>query len=191
MTSRERFARDLCRNWLMSERQAKKHYAGDGSANLRKLVRGSPWFERIHVIGKHWELQEPIAVWKPGEPEWDHEAISYAAITRWNRTETEPMTAYRASPSAHRLFGGRVCKLGTSAAHHLGVAGIFLALRASGQQQDWCLEDARFLARGSKRPDAFLGSILLDFVGHYQPRRVREIWQMGYQSEPQKEVQVW
>jgi hypothetical protein len=173
----------------MSERQAKKHYAGDDSANLRKLVRGSPWFERLTVLGKHWELTEPIAVWKPGDPEWDHEAISYKAISRWNRTETEPMTAYRASPSAHRLFGGRVCKLGTSAAHHLGVAGIFLALRASRQQQDWFLEDARFLARGSKRPDAFLGQTMLDFLGHYGPHRLQELYQMAVES--QRPLEVW
>lgn len=185
MTSRERFARDLCRNWLMSERQAKK-YAGGDASNLRKLVRGSPWFERIHVLGKHWELTEPIAVWSPGDPEWDHETISYQAISRWNRTETEPMAAYRATSAAHRLFGGRQQKLGTSAAHHLGVTATFLALKDT---QDWQLEDSRFLHRRDKRPDAFLGQTLLDFLGHYQPSRIRELYHMAIESC--RPIEVW
>lgn len=177
----------------MSERQAAKHYAQGDASNLRKLVRGSPWFERFHVLGKHWELTEPIAVWKPGDPEWDHEAISYEAITRWNRTETLPLSTYRSTRRALGLFGGHVHKLGTSSAHHLGVAAIYLALLESTPQSlaQWQIENSRFLARGTKRPDAYLGPTMLDFLGHYQPRRLREIWRMGYESEPQREVQVW
>lgn len=189
MDARSRFASDLCRVPLMSERQAAKHYAQGDASNLRKLVRGSPWFQRIHVLGKHWELTDPIADWKPGDPEWDHEAISYEAIRRWNQTETEPMTAYSATRSAHGLFGGHPHKLGTSSAHHLGVTSVFLSLRAGNAVSGWLLEDGRFLPRRDKRPDAFLGTTLIDFLGHYQPHRIRELFQMAY--ECRRPLQIW
>lgn len=191
MSLRIEFASDLCRVPLMSERQAATTYCRGDASNLRKLVRGSPWFKRIHALGKHWELAEPVAVWKPGDPEWDHEAISYQAITRWNRTETVPLTAYQATRAALGLFGGTRCKLGTSAAHHLGVTQIYIALqrRTPPAVDGWRLEDGRFLPRRDKRPDAFLGQTLLDFLGHYGPHRLRELWSMAYESS--RPIEVW
>lgn len=189
MNARERLARDLCAVPLFSRRQAIATHARGDPANFRKLVRGSPWFETVFILGKHWTLDGPIAVWKPGDPPMDYGAISYRAMTRWKSTPTEPMTCIRASRRAHGLFGGKPTRLGTSAAHHLGVAGIYLALRERGEAGSWRLEDARFTPQRAKRPDAYLGTRLIDFAGCYGAGRIRELHELAVAArEP---LEIW
>jgi hypothetical protein len=95
-------------------------------------------------------------------------------MKRWRENPTVPIRCFRATRRCHGIFGGTPRKLGTSAAHHLGLAAAFLSLRSAGQSGQWQLEDARFLPMRSKRPDSFHADTLIDFGGCYSSHRVTE-----------------
>lgn len=141
------------------------------------------------VLGKDLRLDGPVARWRPGEPAWYFGAVSYRLVARWVWAPARPVRAYVATRKAHGVYGGTPQKLGVQAAHHLGVAEIWLTLREQGRLDGWRLEDGRFTPQRDKRPDAHLGETLIDFGGHYGPARVRELWTLA--SEGERPIEVW
>lgn len=150
-----------------------------------------PWFEKITVIGKHvWGWGKPIAtIYPTGRSEKDPAVISYELMKRWRRHRTMLITCYRASKECHGIFGGKRMKLGVSAAHHIGVASVYIWLATQKAVEGWRLEDSRFLSPRTKRPDAFLGDILIDFGGCYSVRRIWELADIA--QDWGRPLQIW
>lgn len=188
MCRRLELARDIVRVHAFSLEHVAKGYAGGDERNALKLLR-SPWFDEFSILGKHWELDGPLWTLEPGGPIEGAGAISYRLMKRWRENPTVPMRCFRATKRCHGIFGGQRRKLGTSAAHHLGLSAAFLALKAAGQSQGWQLEDARFLPMRSKRPDAFLGDSLIDFGGCYSSERILQLHSISCNWG--RPLQVW
>lgn len=186
----DEFAADLCRLHLVSEVQALEAYGLKSRAALRRLVAGSPYIETITILGKHWNLEGPIQCWQPGDDDPNCGALSYRVVKRWRETPTTLMTCYRATRRAHGVFGGQRHRLSTSCAHHLGVSAVYYALKRQSAEAGWQLEDGRFLPMRAKRPDAFLGDVLIDFAGHYGRERVRELIYRVAQ-DTNCEIHIW
>lgn len=130
-------------------------------------------------------LDAPAVVWRPSDPEPDFDAIAWRLQSRW-REPPRTTTVYIATRRGANQYGGRQrgeLRREFQATHDLGVAAVYLRLRASSQTEakDWIGED--LLAphrRGAKLPDAVLAErpeaaprMVLEFGGAYDAGRVR------------------
>jgi hypothetical protein len=192
MSQAHDLARDIVNVHAFAIDQAEElHCWGPGQQRIYALTRQYPWFEEFHVIGKNWLLKEPLYTLYPTLADYPENAgeISYALMKRWKETPTMLVTCFRANNRCHGIYGGQRRKMGPFAAHHLGLSAVYVALRRAGKAEGWQLEDGRFLPRRSKRPDAFLGDVLIDFGGCYTARRIRELHAIA--CEWGRPLQIW
>jgi hypothetical protein len=175
---------------LFSLQQIAMTWWNGETANARRRLRQlahAGLIQRIEVAARTLpSLTQPVVVWRPGMEPPDCDAASYKLQRRWQSLPVRPCTAFIASESAARLYGARNrgdLRHPLQATHDLGVAQVFLQLRATARPwaEAWRGED--FLAetrRGEKCPDAFIVNdenqivCVIEFGGQYHAERIRE-----------------
>lgn len=131
-------------------------------------------------------LEAPVVAWHPGAPAPDFDAASWCLQSRWS-DGPRLATVVLATRFGANQYGGRLrgeLRRGLQATHDLGVAAVYLRLRASNPEaaDAWIGEDV--LAphrRGEKLPDAVLAGgagqrprLVLEFGGAYDAARVAD-----------------
>lgn len=175
---------------LFSLRQIATHWWDGQAANARRRLRQlteTGWLQRIEVSARTLpELLQPVLVWQPGEGVPNCEAAAYQMQRRWHSLPVRPLAAFIATDYAARIYGGKcrgVLKHPLQATHDLGVAQIWLRLRATAPEWAAAWRGEDLLAdtrRAEKCPDAFIVNpsglvvCILEFGGAYQAQRIRE-----------------
>lgn len=130
------------------------------------------------------KLESPLVSWKPGDSAPEFGAIAYRCQQRWRWRPTRSCVVWIATDRSAQLFGGvrrGELKNPTQATHDLGVAAVWLRLRAIAPQwaKAWRGEDLMaHTRRGEKLPDAFIVDHneqvvwLIEFGGGYDAARV-------------------
>lgn len=175
---------------LFSQRQiAETWWRGDvGNARRRlRRLQAAQFVERIEVLARTLaDLSQPLVVWRPGEPAPAFGHVAHGCQARWQRRLLRPSAAWIATARGAQLWGGAQrgqLKQPTQASHDLGVAAVWLHLRATSPAMAaaWRGEDSlAHTRRGEKLPDAFLvdgkeqPACLIEFGGAYDLARIRE-----------------
>lgn len=129
-------------------------------------------------------LESPLVSWRPGDPAPDFGAVAYRCQQRWRWRPTRSCVVWIATDRSAQLYGGvrrGQLKNPTQATHDLGVAAVWLRLRAIAPQwaKAWRGEDLlAHTRRGEKLPDAFIVDHneqvvwVIEFGGGYDAERV-------------------
>ena len=173
---------------LFSQRQVADHWWNGELVNARRRLKrlaAGGLLSRITVQARPLPaLDAPLASWQPGQDAPDFGQIAYRCQQRWRKQPTRPCTAWIATDQAAQLFGGirrGELKHPTQATHDLGVAAVWLRLRAIAPQwaEAWRSEDLlAHTRRGEKLPDAFIVDSseqvlwVIEFCGGYDGPRV-------------------
>jgi hypothetical protein len=173
---------------LLGLQQIATNWWNGETANARRRLKqlvSAGLLHRVEVAARTLpSLSQPVVIWRPGMEPPDYDAVSYKLQRRWQSLPVRPCTAFVASDHAARLYGGKNrgdLKHPLQATHDLGVAQVFLQLRATARPwaEAWRGED--LLAdtrRGEKCPDAFIvndqGQIVcvIEFGGQYNAERI-------------------
>lgn len=132
------------------------------------------------------QLEAPVLVWTPGNPQPHFGAVAYQLEKRWTEN-VETVPAYFATPKAAKHFGGvpGSQRHPYQATHDLHVSTVFLKLFVADRDtaDRWCSEDRlpELKRYREKLPDAAIkdqeGKIvrLVEFGGSYNERRVEKL----------------
>jgi hypothetical protein len=175
---------------LFSQRQlAAAWWHGDMGNARRRLgqLRWAELVERIDVQARTLGcMSQPLVVWQPGQMAPNFGQVAYQCQSRWQRRALRSCAAWIATVRSAQLFGGASrgeLKHPTQASHDLGVAAVWLRLRATAPTlaESWRGEDLLAHSRhGAKLPDAFIVdndervTTAIEFGGAYDAIRVRE-----------------
>ena len=175
---------------LLSQRQTADHWWNGDTANVRRRLSqlaNHGLVQRITVQARTLPvLESPLISWRPGDPTPDLGSIAWQCQSRWRGRAVRPCTAWIATETAARQFGGvgrGELKHPAQATHDLGVAAVWLRLNEIAPQwaQAWRGEDVMaHTRRGEKLPDAFIVdgaqkvTGVIEFGGSYDALRVTE-----------------
>ena len=173
---------------LLNQRQLAQYWWEGDSANMRR--RMSQLVEqglvaRITVQARPLpDLAQPLASWRVGDAAPDAGPIAFRCQQRWRRRAIRSCACWIATEKASQLYGGvrrGELKQPTQATHDLGVAEVWLRLRAVAPEwaEAWRSEDLLAHTRqGEKVPDAFIVGEeeqvlwVVEFGGSYDAERV-------------------
>lgn len=173
-----------------------------GKAALKRLheLERSGWVHVFSVLARpELPLEQPVAVWEPGDqpPSFGH--VSYQLKSRWK----EPARLTRcviASQTAGRHLGGVGGRRPREKeqTHDIHVAAVFLALRSRFPEavQYWVSEAKLLRSRGERKeklPDALLdcpwGQRVIEFGGAYSKAKLEGFHE--YCSENALPYEIW
>jgi hypothetical protein len=168
--------RSVCELLFAHRIKAAQHFP---AGILRRVLR-TGLVEPVRIFARPpLDLQEPLAVIRPGEPEPDFDALAYAATKRIEAPRE--YTVYRASAKAARLYGGTVPPSHPlQCGHDIQLSSVVEAHRKRGTIIDnWISEDRLQSLKKllPKIPDALvfgLPIIAVEVIGDYPATRIRE-----------------
>jgi hypothetical protein len=189
---------------LMSLRQIAQHWWKGDLTNARRRLRAltsAQLTARLEVRARDLPaICQPVTAWCPGDAEADPGQVAHLLQSRWRSRPVRSVAVFVATERTAQICGGRVgqaLKRPLQATHDLGVAAVWLALRASAPDwaEAWRSEDLlAHTRRGEKCPDAFLVREqqivrVVEFGGAYDAQRVR-----AFHADCQKRnlpYQIW
>jgi hypothetical protein len=149
------------------------------AGTLRQLLRKGLVEPLLVFARPPLDLQEPLAVIRPRDPEPDYDVLAYGAEQRLQ--DPREYTVYRASAKAARLYGGTVpLSHPLQVGHDIQISSVAEAHRRRGVNIDnWISEDRLQSLKKllPKIPDALVfGSpiIAVEVIGDYPATRIRE-----------------
>lgn len=173
---------------LLSQRQLAQHWFDGDPANMRRRMSRLVEHDlvaRLTVQARPLpELAQPLASWRIGDAAPDVGQVAHRCQSRWHRRAIRSCACWIATEKAAQLYGGvrrGELKQPTQATHDLGVAEVWLRLRAVAPEwaDAWRSEDLlAHTRRGEKVPDAFIvggeDEVLwvVEFGGGYDAPRV-------------------
>ena len=156
----------VAREWF-AEAASPRAYCQERMRTLRRFVE-------VATVSAHplLDLQEPIVICSPGDPQPDFEKVSYRLTARWTGAP-EPVRIAVASQACCHHFGAPYKKLlAAQVTHDLHLAELYLRARRTARAESWVSETelARFRqsGRGGEESEKLPDAALLDSQG--QPR---------------------
>ncbi|MBL8826765.1 MAG: hypothetical protein JNM18_07240 [Planctomycetaceae bacterium] len=173
---------------LLSQRQLAHHWWEGDLANMRRRMNqlvDQGLVTRITVQARPLpELQQPLASWRVGDAPPDFGQVAFRCQDRWRQRAIRSCACWIATDKAAQVYGGvrrGELKQPTQATHDLGVAAVWLRLRAAAPEwaDAWRSEDLLAHTRhDEKLPDAFIVGDgeqpfwVIEFGGGYNAERV-------------------
>lgn len=152
---------------------------------LRLLAR-SGWISRASILTQPLpKMDEPLAVWWPGQVSPPFDAIAWTTKKRWRAPARSTPVVLASDKAARRFFGrqARGLRQAFQATHDLGLSEVYLHFRKARTSLLPLWRGERQIAslrRRRKVPDAVIADaslwppqVVIEFAGMYSAERMR------------------